>query len=68
MMMNRVVDPDGVYTNKKLSPIFPLLSEIIFENLKGLNHITGSTSGFYKNKLMMWDVFDAISGGKNIRG
>lgn len=68
MMMNRVVDPDTVYTNKKLSPIFPLLSEIIFENLKNMSYITGSTSGIYQNKLMLWNVFDAISGGKNIRG
>lgn len=63
MMMNRAVDPDAVYAHSEMSSIFPLLSNILFTDLKQLNSSTGTSSGSYNSI----DIFSAISGNKNIK-
>ena len=63
MMMNRAVDPDAVYAHGELNSVFPLLSNIVFTDLKQLSPSTGVSSGSYNSS----DIFSAISGNKNIK-
>lgn len=67
LMMNRAVDPDIIYNHSTLSPIFPLLSEIHFRITAERYPSSYSTSAFYKAGFQPFNVFDVISGGKNIK-